>query len=1004
MIQVKVSEINNSALGKKSLSFLKELLLLSFLIVPVDIISLMGVNILKGEFDFGDLTNFYNYGSIQPSYLNVISIYNLLEWALFKIIGNPLSQNLIFIFSFIVPSYGIYTMFRLVNQSKYKIALTSIIFGTLLDPFLHGEFVGGGYEYGLWMFFTFIAIGLSLRSIKYPNKSSFYLIGSGLFLGLANLSSQPMQSVGTILDFFIIPFIIIVILFNFKNQLKNKILTTMAFLLSFILTTLTLFLTLAQSYFSITKTKSTNSAAISYVLSNVKYVFKNISFLDAIGLSSTYWMGIIVILILVLFFVKDKFTKTEDKMFAVAGIFIIIISFFIYSVSASISNGNFYNIFIDIPILEKLDSPVFFYLLENIFIPLPFLGFLGILENINEKKIINPLNKSKNKLRKAKNLLKNGVNSRLIIIVLVILVMLIPVIIDEPNINKSLPLVQGYNYYTPNNMTFIHKWYESEDKNQTNGQVLLLPFQNRAWCQLYGLIPDNKIFNIPYLGNVLSNQYNVGIYSQIMQSLYDGKMTIFSDSLAFSSVQYIIILKYFFQTSSAKLPITPSYISGVYQENMNLCQLETNFNLTKNFKLTVENKDALIYQNLVFTSTNKNDTNIVQLNKSNLTNSVGTSILNLKSTLTNGSYLSPNLKIQSYSSFTLKYNQSSSFKNTIYWEGVNLSRYRNLLNISNRFTLRVTVKGDINIDNSDVLSVFFFGYNSSNPVSFYNNTCSSDLGSFRSNNHTFGRAFSIPNSIKCGRVIFQIFSKGSKLNGFANVSGFNIYIGEFEKSAGLNNSVMTNIVALNNSENSKENNISIIPSCSYINTSPNYKYIPRLIYYNAVLSTTNSGLFLNISRDYFSNFSSSNDKITLFIEGKNLVLLNKLNGLTYELISNKLIVMNVPKEVFSELDFNFSKNSIPSIYGVYLHNASVKLSIFNFTLAKGKLTIYKRGTNFEIVSQIYTKSKINYISVLINVTFPIMLIFIMILGFNDELRRKIVRSFEILIRTFFHNA
>lgn len=963
---------------------------------------LRGLNLSRGAFAFSDLPNFYNFGNINVIFLQWSTLYVISEWLLFHIIGYPLTQNVMFIASFVLPSYGIYVMLRFLTSRKALIIVVSLAFGTLLSPFLHGEFIGGGYEYGPWFFFTFLSLGFVFGAMHSKKRRISFAIVSGIFLGFANLTTQPMQTVGLLLDLPILVYIFILIFLSVRPLIGGALYTLLIFFASFVAIQATSILATITSFFSITGSAATASAARTYVLGSVTFTFRNITILRALSDSLTPFFGALILVILVLLFSLGKFKDKNDHTFLLAGLFYISVSIFIWVISSSIPNGSAYLIFLKIPELGKLDSPVFFFQLESVFLPVFLSGFIDLIPYFKKSspgqlfqrkqttlKTIRPQNLDMENERPTHIIRKSVISVASLTIVLLLILL-----IGQPVISHTLPSVEGNDYYAPNALLPLHRWYLQNDSQNNSGQILLLPFVNRAYSDMYGIIPSGKFFNIPYLGNVLTNQYNASLYEKVMNQMISNNMFLFSEALAFSDVQYIVVLKYMYPSLSSPESITPSFISGVNPEYLSLGQIYAEISHSSYFSISQNTSVFALYKNNNFVSNSSYPSNIVSMNYENMSSSSGTNLLNQTTILSNGAYLSSAVNISSYSNFTIATEPNLSFPNTLYWEGFNLSYIKGADKITDLYKFKLLISADLVIPNGTALSIFIYNYNESNPKNFYSDFSASPMGVYAPGRMQTSISVSVPHSTNLSRIIFQI-TPSPNLSATLYISNLTVNLETESNFQAINSSLLNEITNAGNVNSSEVYRNLYIPS-DIVPTLENFTGynisglnfpVSHLFYSDSIISRNQSSVFLSIHilRSILENSNYSTKFI--YIYGENLSLKHLPPGLSYSILSSRLIIISIKNVSMRNLYVVLSNVSEPIGTGLYMGDYHGEIKRITISLPMGHKHILIKNGTYTVINSVDTISPPDYTMLYLNLAVISMLAVVIILLIGRENRR-----------------
>ena len=964
---------------------------------------LRGLNLSRGAFSFSDLVNFYNFGKMNIIFLQSSTLYLISEWLLFHIIGYPLAQNLMFVVSFALPSYGIYIMLRFLTSRKVLIILVSLAFGTLLSPFLHGEFIGGGYEYGPWFFLTFMSLGFVFGAMQSKKRKTSFAIVSGVFLGLANLTTQPMQTVGLLLDLPILVYIFILIFLSVRPLIRGALCTSLIIFSSFIAIQATSLIVDVTSFLSIIGNTANVSAARTYVLGSVTFTFRDISILQALSDSLTPFFGALILVILVLlFFNLRKLKYKNPPVFMLSGLFYISVSIFIWVISSSIPNGSAYLIFVKIPELGKLDSPVFFFQLESVFLPVFFFGFIDLIPHFSKSGIWQLFQRKQKTpriiqshnlvIRNEKPTYLNG--ETFVSVVSLTIVVLFILLIGQPTISHNLPSVEGKDYYAPNALIPLHRWYLQNDSQSNSGQILLLPFVNRAYSDMYGIIPNDKFFNIPYLGNVLTNQYNVSLYQKVMSQMISNNMFLFSEALAFSDVQYIVVLKYMYPSLSFPEPITPSFISGVIPEYFSLGQIYGEIGHSSYFSISQNTSVFTLYRNNNFLSNNSSPSNIVSINYENMSTSSGTNLLNQATILSNGAYLSSAVNVSSYSNFTIATDPNLSFPNTLYWEGFNLSSIRGADKITDLYEFKFLISAYLVIPNGTTLNISIYNYNESNPKNFYSDSSGSLLGVYAPRRMQTNISVSVPYSSNLSRIIFQI-APSPNLSVNVSVSNLSVNLVTESNFQAINSSLLNKITNAGNVKSSEVYRNIYVPS----DIVPTFENFTRYnisdvsfplshLFYSDTIATRNqssASLFIQIPKDLLDNPNYSNKFV--YIYGENLSIMHLPPGVNYSMLSKNLIIIAINNVDMRNLSVVLSNVSEPIGTGFYMGGYRGGIKQITISLPMGHKEILIKNGTYTVINGVNIISPPDYTMLYLNLAVISMIALVLFLVIAIENRK-----------------
>ncbi|MGC9123944.1 MAG: hypothetical protein ACP5IB_07775 [Thermoplasmata archaeon] len=921
--------------------------ILFFLNVIIGYILFFNFKILNGMLVLGDLPAFYNFGFLNISQIQSLTLYPLMERILAYFIGSSLSQNIMYVTSWFLPSFGIYSMLREFKKDVYLNIAISIIFGTPLNPILYGNIMAGGFEWTYWLFFLFLSFKYLIREILNNEKNYKNWIISGIFYSLS-LTSTYMGIIGIYLSgLYIIAFLILAIKNNYLRLSSGMFNISLFFIVSLLVSFATIFSFLSYYLHFLSNT----SVVESFVIGNIKYCFQKDDIFNAIFLAS--WSGtlgyltsifwyILVFLALsggvISFFGKDRFSEITRYFFVIYMIVSLIIILIHYNLIL--------NIFISLKIFDLLDHDVFFKLIQIIALPILMLYFFNFIKDF--KIDIYYLNKQ----IKFKRFKFNG-KKYIVFAILIILIFSNIYYIDFTPSKMNQYLNNGlYLDYSE-----LNEWFS---ENNVNGKILVLPYSYGYLNAIYGYIPKKFIWNPPLA--IVTPFFNYNIVIETLSLFKQNSSYQIAQQLALQEIEYILIL------NTSTLTLIPRQIPYYISQSVTISKvsLENLLKNTKSFSLVIKNQKFEIWKNNLF-GESYNSLYLYNYEKYTKQEKRYENIMNMTMF---GRYPGYNVKY-SNESIKMKINGNSSIPYTLIYyffyynngiiskELINTSS--NGINISNFISFEYRLNASFILENNSLLSSFILFYNTTSPKSFWSQFYYEILVNYNTSG-SFNKTITIPEGTKSFNIVFYGWTK-KKVN----------------TSLTLNNISLLRISSIfSNNSYTMSNNINFLVSNGIIKNGLVLNYLlPNSSYLNVLNGSNINNIFLlNIYSIY-----SMNKNITIYINKyidytslSNNILIFFLGWLPYKNGNVNLSVGNYSKSMnFKNQSNIFYKINLSSIN--YYPNSSFSLKATNITIyILGLVFISNTNKTYTTdVANINTSlgiAKVNYKDGLYSIEYP----------------------------------
>ncbi len=733
----------------------------------------------KGMLVYGDLPPFYFSNTTFIYALGQLHLYYLLDYVLSLVIGPSLAQNMVFLVSFSLPSIGLYSFLIVVYRRHLPALITALLLGTVINPLLLGMVIGGGYEYNMWLMFFFLFLRYYyIAIIKVDSYRIFSL--AAIFFGLSIYSSLGYIGFligGPVALIFIFGFTF----FSGKNlKFVSKGFTVFVFVALIIFSSF--FLQGLINYLGILNSPSRIMAVNTYVIANVIYTFRNMGFLTSIlgGVHSIFWSSFVIVsFILTLFFIFSSKKSMGKRLVEASLITYFMISIMIFL----ISNGTLLPLFRYVYLIDPLDNPVFFEFMQliplTIIVSYSFNKILmylqGLINGVSKenKGITNKINASETRIKNIKGKNEHSIKvSQWFLVILACLILTLPVLSlqqgfsnFQKNFNSVTTNVNSGKIYAPTYFNALHQWYLNIPHNKSD-LILLLPYSN-TWLSLAeGYLPPQSIWNIPYLGNSYSNEYNVSLIYEVMKSASSGHMKDFSIELGLSGVSHILLLN-----TTQNYELTPTYINTVPSLLSNYTTLTNELLSSGYFKLESKTLNYTILRNLNYVNQSTKLSNAVRirgvenLKTKKISENLNFSLLKPEEF---GSYLSSNVKIMNDTAQMMAPNGTY----TTLWLNLNFTApsnppYPMFFDRSFDVEYNLSIYGA-----NDSFSATIFWYNTSTPDQLYSEFSQTAIQKFGEGSGNYSRSFDSPPCAKLARLVF-IFNSENSTN-FAKISDINL--------------------------------------------------------------------------------------------------------------------------------------------------------------------------------------------------------------------------------------
>lgn len=773
-----------------------------------------------GMLVYGDLPAFYLYGPLNYTFVEQLTLYPISVQLLSYVIGPVYSQNIIFIFSFLIPSIGIDLFLREFTTSVSKKVVISLIFGTIINPIIFGMLLGGGFEYGFWLFFTFISLKYIVKLRKFDKNSSTVLYLTSI---AAIFFALSITSTGFFIGAYIsVPYIILFYIYSINNFSYKKIKILFKNILIFFIIAISVMINFITQvfiigFFGIVKNQTNLISGRNIALGNIIYLYRyyniHIALFNGVYagplfgyLTNNQWYFLILMSIMggaIAVLLKSK-SKINTYIYAEIALYVYL---FASIIMVLFHIGLIDNFYLSLVIFDSMDFPGAFTFMQVIGLPVMLLSFIVGVEsfkkNVKIKKINNYTATGFLIIKRVTK--QNRHNNLFLIFILFIIVVLISNNLNFVlNVNGYLTKAQGAPYV---NKPFflLHDWYENNIK-EINGKIFVLPNSYFYVNGIHAVIPSNYIWNLNF-----GLEPNESTYNKIINLLYYNNVELFANYIGLSGVQFVILF----------------YINGAYQldsyYNSNYNVVYTQIHNSSKFLEVYKTDQFVIFYNKLYVP-NMFTTNSVYTFKGNALNN-NSNTINILNQMDYGAYVGTNVSNINNGSIMITGPSNSETPYTELWYHLFVSNGSVSQNISyihpilNHFeTVEYAIKGNYSLlINKTFFDIVAYYYNSSYPSSFYGYFSTQSLFNSQTSNKitgTFDNDLSIPQGTASINIVLISSSTLNK----------NVY-----KLILSNISLLETISAtqLENSTSFQDTTINLIESHNFVNESS--IFISRLI-------------------------------------------------------------------------------------------------------------------------------------------------------------------------------
>lgn len=766
---------------------------------------------------FGDLPGFYNYPPLNVTNLLTFYLYPLTEQSAGLLVGAGLAHNLMFVLSFFLPPIGIYTFLRQLIKRRMVAVGISIVTGSILNPVQLSILFGGGYEYGLWLFFSFVSLAAVFRGLRrigvlserddraararvsplgtsrpvYSSLTDFAV--GGLLFGLSVTSSGSYNGLAMALPLFVgIP-------------LGSKLLGVASFrrlaypFATFVFAALgTMASWIAVAASSGIGIAASSSSALSYAreyaFSSISFTFQSTGPAYALlnGFPAEAWAAIVIAA--VIGGILGLSPNAPDAIRIAS--FASVLSFFVGALMiVFLWSGVATSQYVDTPGLGSLDSPVFFRYMETISLPamlLPFVDrasrLVGLPIRFRTAEMSGESNvHATDECHSAPVALslafaRPGRTASTFVVVCVLVACGVAssasLLADVPGEIQSQ---EGSIYYAPASFASIHTWY-TQSNLTPGGYVLVLPDTLTAYNEVSAFVPSIYILDPPLLASALYTGYNETLFYDMMVLLAGGQASAFGNISGVAGVNYILILN-----QSREIQLAPATGSQPAL-GVDLQQLEGNLSAAHSFLEVINGDGFIVYRNANFLQTYTRPESVTRFENPNYLVANNTSSLVVHNSSfsepanyskTWGSYLSTNVQFNTNGTFALDAYSNSTVPNTLLWlnlpsgatEGVNGSPAFNesLSEAMYHITISATVSPGL------ALSAWIYWYDTHDPANFFSQVNVTTLKTNSVWGEPINESIEAPAGAVLGRLVFQDSLDSSVVSGSALIRSLSVY-------------------------------------------------------------------------------------------------------------------------------------------------------------------------------------------------------------------------------------
>ena len=723
---------------------------------------------------YGNASSSYFFGPLNLSWVETSLVALVVIQALSHAVGVAFASNSVIVTSLFAGSVGIYFFSYELTDDGIASIVSGLVFGTILDPLVYYNFIGGP-TLGYFQLFIFLSFTLLIRNSKASGKPcwkwEFFIAGILYGLGIA---AFYVLLLGVYVTF---PFVLIIFVNNLLVQ-KGKRLSTVRNFFVFLAPAISILLPIfVQTYQALglhngvlLPVSIVNSTRM-YISSIFAYEYKSYSLPYA--LQNAFWVGGTG------FITTDSWYLLVDSV-VVAGTASLLINYgepdrrliyqgssLLYIVTAmliySLANQSFVSFVTGFGIFDYFDYPFPLLLVQqislvfmfpcltyiflrfvkiHIMIPQPLASFGSKRRRSRNRKNVSELSSNVDLDHKHSIQVNKQVFSILVVTLLAINSLVYINHVD--NFVSNLDEVSIPPYYSQ-----IHHWFQT-DYNSSRGLILVLPNSYRTYIHIIDYIPSQFVWNIPPL---FPSTYNVSQIENIMTDLASGDVNAFAYQLIYQDVGYLILLNgsqsiSLIPSGAAYRPFSPiSLPSERLRHYLNSSTFLGEQYSSTNFVIYSVGNSEL--------GKSKTFASIGQFVSESLPASKKYNLLNNSSYNEIGYY--PHKVLHSNNSYFVDLNPSNNTTQELFYINANLSSFGNSSPYTNRsLELNVT----FNITGKVELAIFIQFYNSSSPSGFWSQEATLDVG-YYVNSSQVNYSLRVPNYTKYASIAFNTFTLGN---------------------------------------------------------------------------------------------------------------------------------------------------------------------------------------------------------------------------------------------------
>lgn len=782
-----------------------------FILLVVDwtVASWVFSTINTGYLVFGDLSGFYDFSPISQLWLSSLSLYAFTEQFLAIIFGQNLAHNGIFLASLFAPSVGIYLFLASLTKKVTQSALIAFVTGTPVNPVLGSVFIGGGWEYGPWVFLVFISLWLLVLAKNSTSRQSLVVLSS-LALGLSATESLwfvGLSGGGLLLSFpVVLSYFVATILAPTSTNWKRATLT-LTFIIPLLLTVGSIVEVAFWTAANVVPNGSHISTINGYVAASISYTFRPYSMFNSlfngapvgtqggfIAVITPFWEFIITIALCGLCFGLLQGKRQMWKATAIFGGFYLLATGFLFGNHI----GVLYWLYVDFRPIDYLDAPIFFCLLQLICLPyLLFTGFeflysvlqylpsgmplrihgrrytelFGSLDGENSLTGPTVMLPSKGDARRvhaailipAMRIRKSQLHKPFILCI--VLVLLLTIQFNTRSLpveaEAGLPLIGMSSLSVPSSYAEVHQWYAGLSTSDL-GMILPVPDTFTTYRGLIGFIPANRLWQIPFLGSAVLPNVNVSIYSSVIDQIELGDVTGFSALAGESGVEYVLVLN---GTSGSSLAFA---VNGG-NSNETTSQVFKSLSNSGAFNMGVSNNGFTVFQNKYYHGYSHQYTRGIAFDSTlpSVNGSQSYMVASWRNFTTWTSYLGSSVQQETNGSIEVTVNPRSPVPYVFEWtnlpsiiaQGAHLECCNTSAVTFNASTSETTylISGHLKPDPGVEIDVSIYWYNTTSPPQFYSQFASTNLGAYNDLYPAFRANFTSPAGALLGRLIYHIW-------------------------------------------------------------------------------------------------------------------------------------------------------------------------------------------------------------------------------------------------------